>query len=251
MDVGIQILPLHRIPEIHPGDDLASLIVKATNDEIDGLLDGDVLVVAQKVVSKAEGRLVPLSSVTPSAFALEYAETYNKDPRHVEVVLRESRRIVRMDHGVLIAETKHGHICANAGVDASNVEGDDMLCLLPVDPDASALALLDGILGQTGRRIAVIISDTFGRPWREGQTNVALGIAGMSPLRNYAGQTDRYGYELRVTSLCVGDELASAAELVMGKVDHVPAAVVRGFAFEPAEGSTRELFRDATRDMFR
>jgi coenzyme F420-0:L-glutamate ligase/coenzyme F420-1:gamma-L-glutamate ligase len=207
--------------------------------------------VAQKAVSKAEGRLVSLASVTPSPFAIAYAKTFNKDPRHVEVVLNESRRIVRMDRGVLIAETFHGLICANAGVDASNVAGEDVLCLLPVDPDASAAALVETIAERTGKRAAVNVTDTFGRPWREGQTNVAIGVAGMEPLRNYVGQTDQYGYELRVTLLCVADELASAAELVMGKIDRVPVAIVRGFDYAPADGSARTIVRAAERDLFR
>jgi len=210
-----------------------------------------VLVVAQKAVSKAEGRLVALDTVAPSPFAIDYARRYDKDARHVEVVLNESRRIVRMDHGVLIVETHHGLVCANAGVDASNVEGVDVLCLLPVDPDASAAQLAEAVNDRTGRRVAVIISDTFGRPWREGQTNVAIGMAGMNPLRNYAGQRDQYGYELRVTLLCVADELAGAAELVMGKIDRVPVAVVRGFEYQPEEGSAQLLVRAAERDLFR
>jgi coenzyme F420-0:L-glutamate ligase/coenzyme F420-1:gamma-L-glutamate ligase len=249
-DEGLRILPLRGIPEVRPGADLCALILDSAA-AAGGLQDGDVLVIAQKAVSKAEGRLVALASVTPSEFASDYARTFAKDPRHVEVVLRESRRIVRMDHGVLIAETKHGFVCANAGVDASNVEGEEMLCLLPVDSDASARGLVDAIRDRAGRQVGIIISDTFGRPWRDGQTNIAIGVAGMAPLRSYVGQTDPYGYELRVTSLCVADELAGAAELVMGKVDKIPAAIIRGFAWEPAEGSARELARDPARDLFR
>jgi coenzyme F420-0:L-glutamate ligase/coenzyme F420-1:gamma-L-glutamate ligase len=156
-----------------------------------------------------------------------------------------------MDRGVLIVETHHGLVCANAGVDASNVEGSDVLCLLPLDPDRSAAELAAGVKQKTGRRVAVIVSDTFGRPWREGQTNVAIGVAGIDPLRNYAGQTDQYGYELRVTQLCVADELAGAAELVMGKIDRVPVAIVRGFDYEAAAGSAQLLVRAAERDLFR
>jgi coenzyme F420-0:L-glutamate ligase / coenzyme F420-1:gamma-L-glutamate ligase len=247
---ALQIHPVSGLPEIRPGDDLASMIVSAC-EAGPGIRDGDVIVVAQKAVSKAEGRLVALKSVTPSPFALSYAETYDKDPRHVEVVLGETRRIVRMDHGVLIVETYDGLVCANAGVDASNVEGEDVLCLLPVDSDKSAAGLVQNVLDQTGKRVAVIISDTFGRPWREGQTNVAIGVAGMDPLRNYVGQTDPYGYELRVTLLCVADELASAAELVMGKIDRVPVAIVRGFEYQPGDGSARMIVRAAERDLFR
>jgi coenzyme F420-0:L-glutamate ligase/coenzyme F420-1:gamma-L-glutamate ligase len=248
---ALQILPLNGLPEVRPGANLGAMIVEASAEQGPSIEDRDVLVVAQKVVSKAEGRLVPLVEVTPSPFAVAYAQTFDKDPRHVEVVLREARRVVRMDHGVLIVETFHGLVCANAGVDASNVEGEEVLCLLPVDPDASAARLVDAIQERTGKRVAVVVTDTFGRPWREGQTNVAIGVAGMSPLRNYVGQTDQYGYELRVTLLCVADELASAAELVMGKIDRVPVAIVRGFEYEPAEGSARQIVRAAERDLFR
>lgn len=251
MTSGIQILPLHGIPEVRPGDDLVELILKASSENGPPIEDGDVVVVAQKAVSKAEGRLVALSSVSPSPFAIAYAKTYDKDPRHVEVVLGESRRIVRMDHGVLIVETYEGLVCANAGVDASNVEGEEVLCLLPVDSDASAARLAGDIGRRTGKRIAVIITDTFGRPWREGQTNVAIGVAGMAPLKDYTGQRDSYGYELRVTMLCTADEVASAAELVMGKVDRVPVALVRGLDYTPGEGSARTIVRAAAQDLFR
>lgn len=247
----LQILPLHGLPEVRPGDDLAGHIIAASAESGLRLENRDVLVVAQKAVSKAEGRLVQLSTVVPSPFAIAYAETFDKDPRHVEVVLKESRRVVRMDHGVLIVETYDGLVCANAGVDASNVEGEDVLCLLPVDSDASARRLAAAIHDRAAVSVAVIITDTFGRPWREGQTNIAIGVAGMDPLRNYVGQVDQYGYELRVTLLCVADELASAAELVMGKIDRVPVAVVRGFEYEPAEGSARAIVRAAEKDLFR
>jgi coenzyme F420-0:L-glutamate ligase / coenzyme F420-1:gamma-L-glutamate ligase len=248
---SLQIFPLRGIPEVRPGDDLTGLILAASAENGPVIEEHDVLVVAQKAVSKAEGRLVSLASVTPSPFAVAYAKTFDKDPRHVEVVLGETRRIVRMDRGVLVVERYDGLVCANAGVDASNVEGEDVLCLLPVDSDASATQLADGILQRSGKRIAVIISDTFGRPWREGQTNVAIGVAGMNPLRDYVGQTDPYGYELRVTLLCAADEVASAAELVMGKIDRVPAAIVRGLEYPPAEGSAKAIVRAAERDLFR
>lgn len=251
MSDALQILPLRGLPEVRPGDDLVGLILAAARETGRILADGDVLVIAQKVVSKAEGQLVPLATVTPSPFAVDYARRFDKDPRHVEVVLSESRRIVRMDRGVLIVETHHGLVCANAGVDASNVEGTEVLCLLPKDSDRSATAIVEGIRERAGKRVAVIISDTFGRPWREGQTNVAIGVAGMNPLRSYVGQTDQYGYDLRVTLLCVADELASAAELVMGKLDRVPVAIVRGLDYEPADGSSQLIVRAAERDLFR
>jgi coenzyme F420-0:L-glutamate ligase/coenzyme F420-1:gamma-L-glutamate ligase len=247
---SLQIIPVRGLPEIHPGDDLTSMILAAC-EAGPALEEGDIVVVAQKVVSKAEGQLVALAEIEPSLFAQAYAQTFDKDARHVEVVLREARRIVRMDRGVLVVETYHGLVCANAGVDASNVEGEEVLCLLPKDSDRSAAALVDGIHARTGKRVAVIISDTFGRPWREGQTNVAIGVAGMQPLRNYVGQTDPYGYELRVTLLCIADEAASAAELVMGKIDRVPVAIVRGLEYESGDGSAALLVRAAERDLFR
>jgi coenzyme F420-0:L-glutamate ligase/coenzyme F420-1:gamma-L-glutamate ligase len=209
-----------------------------------------VVVVAQKAVSKAEGRLVPLAEVEPSAFARDYAAAYGRDPRLIELVLRESRRIVRMDRGVLIVETHHGFVCANAGVDLSNVSGGEVACLLPVDPDRSAAELRMAIEIRTRTAPGVIISDTFGRPWRNGLTNVALGVAGVAALRSHVGQRDPHGYDLRLTELAVADELAGAAELVMGKVDGRPFALVRGY---PAgeKGSASALVRDATLDLFR
>jgi len=251
MDDEIRIIPVPGMPEVRPGDDLAALIGDALEQRALALADGDVIVVAQKVVSKAEGALVRLAEIEPSALATTFAAAYEKDPRHVEVVLREARRIVRMDRGVLIVETKHGFICANAGVDASNVEGEETLSLLPVDPDGSARVIRGALEQRFGMRLAVIISDTFGRPWREGQTNVALGVAGMLPLRSYVGQTDAYGYELRVTVLCVADELAGAAELAQGKVERVPVAVVRGAQYEAGDGSMAMLVRAVERDLFR
>jgi coenzyme F420-0:L-glutamate ligase/coenzyme F420-1:gamma-L-glutamate ligase len=215
------------------------------------VLDGDVVVITQKVVSKAEGRLVDLRDVVPSPFAQTLAGQWGKDPRHVEVVLRESVRVVRMDRGVIICETRHGYVCANAGVDASNVAGREVLCLLPLDPDASAAALRAQIQKLAGVDAAVIISDTFGRPWRDGTTEVAIGVAGMRPIRDYVGQQDPYGYELRVTTVCVADELASAAELVTGKLTRVPATIIRGYVVERGAGSARDIVRSPERDLFR
>ena len=214
------------------------------------LQDGDILVVTQKIVSKAEGCLVHLDTVMPSALALEWAERWNKDARVVELVLRESRRIVRMERGVIISETRHGLVCANAGVDLSNVGG-DRATLLPPDPDASAERLRTSLQAASGARVGVIITDTHGRAWREGQINLAIGVAGLEALRHFEGQIDPTGYELRVTLLATADELASAAELVMGKVDRVPAALVRGLARALGSGSARELVRPAANDLFR
>jgi len=247
----LRILPVPGIPEIAPGDDLAAIIVEAASKGGVGIEVHDILVVAQKAVSKAEGCLVDLAGITPSRFATEWATRWDKDPRATEVVLRESTRVVKMDRGVLITETKHGFVCANSGVDASNVGGHEMLCLLPPDPDASAQRLREAIAGRLGVDVAVIVSDTFGRPWRESLTNVAIGVAGMSPIRDYIGLTDPFGYELRVTTMADADELAAAAELVMGKIAQVPVAIVRGFVYTAANGSARQLVRPPERDMFR
>ncbi|HWQ15001.1 MAG TPA: coenzyme F420-0:L-glutamate ligase [Roseiflexaceae bacterium] len=250
MSTEIRIFPVRGIGEVRPGDDLAGLILAALERAATPLQDGDVLVVTQKVVSKAEGRVVDPRSVEPSHMARVLAAQGPKDAHHYEVVLRETRRIVRMDRGVLICETRHGFVCANAGVDESNVAG-GAVTLLPEDPDASAAALRLALREQAGADVAVIISDTFGRPWREGQVNVAIGVAGIAPLADYSGQQDAHGYTMRVTNIAVADELAAAAELVMGKVDQVPAAVVRGYPYSRAGGSARQLVRPPERDLFR
>jgi coenzyme F420-0:L-glutamate ligase / coenzyme F420-1:gamma-L-glutamate ligase len=246
----LTIHPIHGLPEFHEGDDVAHLIIDAAKPE-PGIQSGDVVVVTQKIVSKAEGRLVALDSVTPSAEAEKLGVETEKDPRLVELILQESAGIVRQRGPVLITETKHGFVCANAGIDASNVGPEGIVCLLPVDPDASARRIRDAIRQRTGADVAVVISDTFGRPWREGHTNVAVGLAGMLPFVDYVGQTDPHGYELRVSTLAVADELAAAAELVMNKLDAVPVAIVRGYPYPRGEGSTRELVRDREKDLFR
>lgn len=248
---GISILGLPGIPEVAEGDDLARLIAEAAGRAGSGLATGDVLVVAQKIVSKAEGRVVSLGEVVPSSLAREFAETWGKDARFVEVVLRESRRIVRMDRGVIIAETTHGFICANAGVDASNVPGEDRISLLPVDPDGSASRLCKALEDRCGAAVALVVSDTFGRPWREGLTNVAIGVAGLSPLASYIGRQDPHGHTLRVTELAVADELAAAAGLLMGKLERLPVILIRGYRFQAGEGRARALVRSAERDLFR
>jgi coenzyme F420-0:L-glutamate ligase/coenzyme F420-1:gamma-L-glutamate ligase len=234
------------LPEIRPGDDLAELIATATT-----VRDGDVVVVTSKVVSKAEGRTVELEDVEPSGFATEWAKRWDKDPRVVELVLRESRRIVRMAGPVLITETHHGFVCANSGIDQSSSGAAGRVVLLPEDPDASARRIRAGFAAR-GADVAVIISDTFGRPWREGQTDVAVGIAGIVPLRSYIGEVDPHGHEFRVQELCVVDELAAAAELVKGNTSRVPAAVIRGYEWQRDDGaSMASVIRDAQRDLFR
>jgi coenzyme F420-0:L-glutamate ligase / coenzyme F420-1:gamma-L-glutamate ligase len=246
----LEVIGVRGVPEIHPGDDLGRLLVDAAAAQGTPLATGDVVVMSQKVVSKAEGRLVRLAEVTPSAFANEVARSLKKDPRLVEVILRESRRIVRMDRGILITETHHGQICANAGVDQSNV-GAGVASLLPEDPDGSAQRILERVRALTGADVAVIVADTFGRPWREGLANVAIGVAGMRPLRSYLGVPDTHGYLLQATILAAADELAGAAELVMGKLERVPVALIRGYAYTPGAGSARELLRDPSLDLFR
>jgi coenzyme F420-0:L-glutamate ligase/coenzyme F420-1:gamma-L-glutamate ligase len=251
---SVSVIGLDGIPEVRPGDDLAALIVDAADKTGCGLQDHDVLVVTHKVVAKAEGRLVELRSVEPSALANRFAGEWNKDPRQLEVVLRETKRVVRMARGVLIAETQHGFVCANAGVDASNVPGDGVVCLLPEDPDRSARQIREAIQRRTGADVAVIVSDTFGRPWRNGLINVAIGAAGMDPFADYRGDVDPSGYTLMVTRMAVADELASAAELVMGKVDMRPVAIVRGYDYRPPQdtsSSGRDILMEPERDLFR
>ncbi|MCC6176957.1 MAG: coenzyme F420-0:L-glutamate ligase [Chloroflexi bacterium] len=247
----IRILPVRGIGEVRPGDDVAGQLIAALEGQGERFQDGDVLIVTQKIVSKAEGRLVDLATVEPSEMALELARINPRDPRQIEVALRETARVVRMERGILISETRHGFICANAGVDASNLATGTVVALLPEDPDASAQHIRAAVHERAGASIAVIISDTFGRPWRTGQTNVAIGVAGLRPLHDYRGQEDSAGLTLVVTEIAVADELASAAELAMGKLDRVPAAVVRGYAYEPGEGHSRELVRPAELDLFR
>ncbi len=246
---GLEILPIGGIPEVRPGDDPSALIARAVGDDL--LKTGDVVVVTHKVVSKAEGRLVDLATVEPSVLAKGFAARYEKDPRQIEVVLRESKRIVRMDRGIIISETHQGFVCANAGVDASNVPGDETVCLLPLDPDASARRLRDVLASLAGGDLAVIVSDSFGRAWRHGITNVAIGVAGMQPLADYRGERDPHGYPLTASILAVADEIAAAAELVMGKTKGIPVAVVRNYPYERGSGTGRDLLMEPERDLFR
>lgn len=246
----IQVIGVTGMPEIVEGIDVASSIVDAVHRAELNIVEGDIVVVAQKVVSKAEGRIVRLESIEPSNRAQEWAAAFEKDARVVEVVLRESKRIVRMERGVLIAETEHGFICANAGVDTSNV-AEGTVTLLPEDPDASARKIRSSLEDSFAVRIAVIVSDTFGRPWREGLVNIALGVSGIAPLIDYRGQNDSHGRPMKVTVMAIADEIASATELVMKKSDGVPVAIVRGVDYEQSEASSRELIRSAELDLFR
>jgi coenzyme F420-0:L-glutamate ligase/coenzyme F420-1:gamma-L-glutamate ligase len=245
-----EVIGVTGIPEVRPGDDVARLVAEAAARQGTPLATGDLLVVGQKIVSKAEGRLVRLADVTPSPVAQSMAAGLARDPRLVELILRESRRVVRMDQGVLITETHHGWVCANAGVDQSNVDI-DCVALLPEDPDRSARALRETIRARQGVDVLVIIADTFGRPWREGLTNVAIGLAGFAPLRSYLGERDSAGRPLQATILALADEFAAAAEPVMGKLDRIPAAIVRGLRLTPSEEGSKPLLRDPARDLFR
>jgi coenzyme F420-0:L-glutamate ligase/coenzyme F420-1:gamma-L-glutamate ligase len=246
----IELIPLTDLPEIVERDDLAHLILQAVRKAKIDFQNDDILVVAQKIVSKAEGRLTKLSAVEPSAQASQLAAKGKRDPRLVEIVLRESRRIVR-EHPVLIVETHHGFVCANAGVDHSNVPGDDIVTLLPRDPDASASRLAAELHRLTRKRLAVIISDTFGRPWRLGLTNVAIGAAGIPVLLDLRGTRDRDGKPLQATILAVADDLAAAAGLVMGKREGIPAVIIRGYAYRPAQEPATGIIRPAAEDLFR
>jgi coenzyme F420-0:L-glutamate ligase/coenzyme F420-1:gamma-L-glutamate ligase len=248
---SITIVGLRRVPKVKQGDSLASIIVAAVDGQNVRLENGDVVVVAQKIVSKAEGRVVSLGEVKSSKVAKRLAIAMRKDPRHVEAILRETRRVVRRRGAHLIVQTRHGLVCANAGVDRSNVEGEDVITLLPKNPDGSARRIRAHIKKKTGKDVAVIVSDTFGRPWRIGQTNIAIGLSGMRPWRDYRGRKDMFGYKLSVTMMAIADELAAAAELVMNKSDGIPVAIIRGYPYRPARGSARQLVRSARQDLFR
>ncbi|MCP9485838.1 MAG: coenzyme F420-0:L-glutamate ligase [Gaiellaceae bacterium MAG52_C11] len=247
MSVEIRIFGLEGIPEIESGDDLATRLVDAA-ERLGGLEVGDVVVVAQKVVSKAEGRIVRLADIVPSPQAIELAA--DRDPRHVQVILDETARIVRARPPLLISETRHGFVCASAGVDASNAKGAGTLILLPLDPDESAAAIRESLHERTGVEVGVVVSDSFGRAWRRGTTGVALGVAGVTAVLDLNGRRDEAGYELHGTEIAIADELAAAAELVLGKLERVPAAVIRGVA-AAGDGSGRELVIPAERDLFR
>jgi coenzyme F420-0:L-glutamate ligase/coenzyme F420-1:gamma-L-glutamate ligase len=249
----LRIFAVPGIPDVVSGADLGPLIadaVSAGGDDRRAVQAGDVFVVAQKIVSKAEGALVRLDGVVPSSLASEWATANGKDPRVVEVIFGESRRIVRMDHGVLITETHHGFVCANAGVDSSNVPG-GWVTVLPKDPDGSADRLRAALSDAFRCPISVIVADTFGRPWREGVVNVALGVAGLRPLIDYRGCIDPYGRRLESTVVALADEIAGAAEIVMRKTARTPVAIVRGTAEWAGEGTAQLLIRDAARDLFR
>ena len=241
----MQIIPLHIEKEIEPLDDLSELILTSSD-----LHDGDILVVAQKIVSKQEGRIVDLSTVKPSLLSEGISSQYQKDPRIIELILSETKRIVRMKNGIIIVETNNGVICANAGVDESNVE-EGYATLLPINSDISARTIRNKIREQTNKNVAVIISDTFGRPFRMGQTNCAIGISGLSPILNYAGTLDSFGKILRITEIAIADELSAAAELVMGKALKCPVVIIRDYSFKVEDHVIDELIRPENEDLFK
>lgn len=241
----MKILPVHIEKEIEPSDDVSELIMTSCQIE-----DGDILVIAQKIISKQEGRLIDLSTVKPSLLSEGISSQYQKDPRLTELILSESKRIIRMKNGVLIVETNDGLICANAGIDESNVK-EGFATLLPLNSDQSAKNMREKILKKTNKDVGVIISDTFGRPFRMGQTNCAIGIAGISPIINYEGTLDTFGKTLRVTAIAIADELSAASELVMGKTLKTPVAIIRDYSFQNGEHETDELIRPESEDLFR
>ena len=242
----IEVTPLTTLPEVRPGDDLAGLIRDAAAREGRRIDESVVIAVAQKVVSKAEGAMVDLRQIQPSPFAQSWAAEWGKDPRLIELILAQARRIVKMDRGILVTETHHGFVCGNSGVDQSNIEGEHLATVLPEDPDCSARRLRSAL-----RCGAVIVTDTFGRPWREGLVDVALGVSGLEPLEDYLGSADRQGRKMAATIIAVADQLAAAAGLLMRKPDGIPAVLIRGFAWRAAETSGRELIRKPEQDLFR
>jgi coenzyme F420-0:L-glutamate ligase / coenzyme F420-1:gamma-L-glutamate ligase len=251
----IHIIPVHLSIDIKPHDNLDVIILESLKHAQVNLRDGDIVVIAQKIVSKAEGRIINLEHIKPSAKSLAIAKENGKDARIVELILNESKEVLRLFNGILIVETKQGFICANAGIDQSNVQdGYNNALLLPVDADRSANKIRDSLRKKTGGKdVAVVITDTFGRPFREGQTNVAIGIAGIEPIKSYIGTTDMYGKKLKVTEIAVADEIASAAELSMGKLERVPIVIMRGYKYQKADekSSISKIIRSKEKDLFR
>src|SRR6516162_9338254 len=247
----LRIIPVKLSNEIRPGDSLPDKLINALKQARVLLANGNVLVVKHKIVSKAEGQMGRLETIKPSAASRAWARRYELDARVTELALRESRRVIRRKNGVLITETRHGFICANSGVDVSNVDGGEHALLLPKDPDRSAARLRAAVKKKLGVTVAVIISDSFGRPWREGLTEVAIGVAGMKAIEDYRARRDPHGYELRVTLDAVADELACAAGLVAGKLSRTPFVIIRGFPYQPGRGGYRSLLRPAAQDLFR
>ncbi len=248
---ALNLIPVSLADEINPGDSLSDKLLQALLQDRVAFEPGDILVVKHKIVSKSEGRVVDLATVKPSADSIAWAKKYNLDARVLELALRESRAVIRRENGVLITETRHGFICANSGVDVSNVDGGHHALLLPADPDRSARKLHRELKQHTGIAVPVLITDTFGRPWREGLVDFCIGIAGMKALRDDRGRRDPNGYTLQASVEAIADELACAAGLVCGKLNRTPACIIRGFPYEPADGRARDLLRPAASDLFR
>lgn len=246
----VTITGLKGIPNVNQGDNLVDLILNAASKQSFSLVDGDIIVITSKIVSKAEGRIVKLEDVKPSDSALQLSKTQQSDPKKIEVILSEAKRIVRMVKGLMIIETPQGFVCANGGVDASNIEYGSLV-LLPKNSDRTARKISKSLKKKLGIDVAIIITDTFGRPWREGQTNVAIGISGIIPLKSYSGLTDDYGNILKSTNIAIADEIASASELVMGKLDKIPVAIIRGYKYQAGKSSARKMVRTISRDLFR
>ncbi len=241
----MQIIPIHVEKEIEPSDDISDIVLKSEK-----LNDGDIIVIAQKIISKQEGRLINLSTITPSLLAKGIASQYQKDPKIIELILSESKRIIRMKNGILIVQTSQGFICANAGIDQSNIK-EGYATLLPENSDASAQKIRKKILEQSQKNVAVIISDTFGRPFRMGQTNHAIGISGLDPILDYAGKPDSFNNTLKVTAIAIADELSAASELVMGKSLKSPITIIRDYSFKFEDCSINKLIRPESEDLFR
>jgi len=252
---SIELIPIKGIPEIKEGDNLSQILLDALQSQELELIEKDIIVIAQKIVSKSEGRIVDLNKIKPSSFAEKLGEELLKDPKMVEVILGETKRIVKMqrktDTGVLVVENKDGLVLANAGVDASNVPGETSVTLLPEDSDSSAKKIVEKIKQELNKDISVIITDTVGRPWREGLTEIAIGSWGINPLKDYRNQRDKEGYELTATLIAIADEIASAAGLLMGKNDSVPVVIVRGYEYDFENVGSKELIRDPRFDLFR
>jgi coenzyme F420-0:L-glutamate ligase / coenzyme F420-1:gamma-L-glutamate ligase len=250
---NLEIIPVHLDTDVKPNEKLDMLILESLKKNKQNLCDHDILVIAHKIVSKSENQVVNLRKIKPSPRAIAIAKENEKDPRIVELILSESNDVLTISRGIIIVETKHGLICANAGIDQSNIEdGSNHAALLPIDSEKSANKIKEALRKKTGKDVSVIISDTFGRPFREGQINIAIGICGIEPIKNYIGKTDMYGKKLRVTQIAVADEIASAAELVMGKSNRIPIVIIRGYNYQAArEPSISQLIRDKEKDLFR
>jgi len=247
----VRLIPILLADDIECGDRIADKLFESLHGDGLQFQPGDIVVVKHKIVSKSEGRLVELATITPSTDSVSWAKQYSLDARVIELSLRESRAVIRRKNGILITETQHGFLCANGGIDVSNVDGGRHALLLPEDPDRSAEDIRRELKKRTGISLPVLITDSFGRPWREGLTDFAIGIAGMKPLRDDRGRSDPYGYKLKASVEAVADELACAAGLVCGKLNRAPACIVRGFRYEPGKGRARDLLRPAATDLFR